>query len=183
MSVASIFRELRSNAKYGVDLYYLSNLLNQLVTGKSTSESDITALQGDVTAAQGDISDLQSTKPAMVLPLSGPANTYLERVGDTYAAVAQFEFPGSVAWLSPTHIRALVHWDNGGLATKMAIRVYDVTNAHVICEKLNIADIVPTAHDLGTLTDIPAGRAVWEVQVKTDNAGGGARASYVGLIP
>ena len=176
MSVASIFRELRSSAKYGVDLYYLSNLLNQLVTGKSTAETDITALQGDVTA-------LQDTKPPMVLPLSGAAATYIERVGDTYAAVAQFEFPGSTAWLSPAHIRAIVHWDNGGLATKMAIRVYDVTNAKVVCEKLNIVDILPTAHDLGVIANVPAARAVWEVQVKTDNAGGGARASYVGLIP
>ncbi len=64
----------------------------------------------------------------------------------------------------------------------MDIRVYDVTNSQVICEKIDITSGTPVVIDLGTISNLPTGAAVWEVQLLGTGGGSKARCSNANLL-
>lgn len=75
-----------------------------------------------------------------------------------------FIYRGSDTVAIPGSIEAVVFKDIG--AATMDIRIFDFTNAIVIAEMTGITDTIPTIQDLGTLSNIPAAQAIWEVQAR-----------------
>lgn len=85
-------------------------------------------------------------------------------------------FPGTTNWKTPTAIDLLA-WRTSG-TNSIGFRIEDVTNANVICSITGITDAVPTQQDMGTLSNLSAGEAVWEIQVlPAGNPGVGAIAA------
>ena len=94
-------------------------------------------------------------------------NSYPKDLASTtntaYSIVAEVIFGGTTALGTPTEIKALLEMSG---ATNIDIRIYDVTNALVIVEKL--ANVVPTATivNLGALSNLSTGQAIWEVHLR-----------------
>jgi hypothetical protein len=98
----------------------------------------------------------------------------------TYERVAAFPFPGTAIIPSLSKINALVR--RNGAATSVSIRIYDATNALVIAEATGITTLDETAiTDLGTISNLPAGEATFEIQLLRVGGPGGARAFCAGL--
>lgn len=107
------------------------------------------------------------------------ASPYVQVTTGTYTAGGIFEFSGTDDVGSPTKISAVVHIGGG---TDMDIRIQDVTNVNTICEKINITNVTPTIHDLGTISNLPTGPAVFEIQFLGTGGGSKARCSNVNLF-
>jgi hypothetical protein len=91
-------------------------------------------------------------------------------IAPAYERVSAFPFPGTAVIPTITKINALVR--RNGAANSVAIRIYDVTNAQVIAEVTGITTLDETAiTDLGTISNLPAGEATFEIQLNTDGAG------------
>jgi len=83
---------------------------------------------------------------------------------DSYLSLGHFIFHGSDKTGTPDLICVIGGMHDAG--TVCGVRVYDHTNAQVIVEKLDITANNPTLVDLGIISNIPAGFAIWEVQVR-----------------
>jgi hypothetical protein len=92
----------------------------------------------------------------------------------TYETVASIIWGGTTVLNTPTKIEMLLH----NTAPSMDVRIYDVTNALVICELLASNNPTPTIRDLGALSNLSAGQAVWELQVLR-NGGTGSNWSEI----
>jgi hypothetical protein len=57
-------------------------------------------------------------------------------------------------------------------ATSLDVRVYDVTNNAVIAELTGETIDYPACLDMGTLSNIPQLKAIWEVQIRKASGGG-----------
>lgn len=99
-------------------------------------------------------------------------NVAKSTVSATYEAQIQWPFLGSTALGTPTGIKVTGEVAGG---TTSKVRVYDVTNSQVICELTGISNTTAQVLDLGTLSNVPTGAAVWELQ----SAGTGSLAIYV----
>jgi hypothetical protein len=98
----------------------------------------------------------------------------------TYERVSAFPFGGTAVIPSLSKINALIR--RNGAATSVSIRIYDVTNAQVIAEATGITTLDETAiTDLGTISNLPAGEATFEIQLLRVGGTGGARAFCAGL--
>jgi hypothetical protein len=84
----------------------------------------------------------------------------------TYTIVASFVYGGSTAVGTPTYMKAILHTS----ATSGDIKIYDVTNGNTIVEK-NFTNTTKAIIDLGTLSNIPTGESIFEVQVKRTGGG------------
>ena len=93
----------------------------------------------------------------------------------SYQTVGQFIFRGTTEMGTPTNIKAIA-WRASG-AGSGSIRIYDSTNALVICEATGITDAAETIRDLGALSNLPASEAIWEYQIKVSAGGTKARTS------
>ena len=100
--------------------------------------------------------------------LSGETNPYLETTSASYTVRTRCIFPGSTL-VTMNNIIATCSVPTG--AYSMDLRIYDVTNGQVICEKLTFGTSTVTAYDLGTLSNIPTNQAIFEIQYR---ANGGA---------
>jgi len=79
----------------------------------------------------------------------------------SYIIASEFIFRGTTALGTPTKIKVICDSVSGG-----DVKIYDVTNAQTICEKTGISSASPSIFDLGTLSNLPAGEAIFEVQHK-----------------
>jgi hypothetical protein len=84
----------------------------------------------------------------------------------TYEAWTSFIFRGSSIWNSPIAFRLLKYVDD---STLHSIRIYDVTNGNVIAEQTGLSYTGWIILDMGTLSNIPSGEAIWELQAKRDS--------------
>lgn len=76
-----------------------------------------------------------------------------------------FIYPGtSVEVLRKVKAVAYANNANGG-----QIRVYDATNAQVIAESGTITSLTPAIVDLGAISNLPSGEAIFEVQAKRNS--------------
>ena len=55
--------------------------------------------------------------------------------------------------------------------TSYDVRVYDSTNANVICTSLGNTNALFSLVDLGTLSNIPVNEAVFEIQIRVNGGG------------
>lgn len=84
----------------------------------------------------------------------------------TYESWASFIFRGSSVWSTPVSIKLLKYVDD---ATAHSIRIYDVTNGNVIAEQTGLSYSGWIILDMGTLSNVPSGEAIWEFQAKRDS--------------
>jgi hypothetical protein len=70
---------------------------------------------------------------------------------------------------------------NGG--DSMDIRIFDVTNTQTIAELIGYTTPVFTVVSLGTVSNVPATPAIWEIQVRGVGQGRKARAASVVFLP
>ena len=87
----------------------------------------------------------------------------LETNSDDYEAVGSFLYHGVLAVGAPESASAVVGLDN---AEEYSVRIYDMTNVNVIAELVGQTDIYPAIKDLGALSNLPDGTAVFELQIK-----------------
>lgn len=87
---------------------------------------------------------------------------------NNYAVIARFKFRGTTVLGTPSNIEAIINV-NG--ANPGDIKIFDFTNSLDIAEKTGIANIVPQIVDLGALSNLPAGPAIFELQLRVPAVG------------
>jgi hypothetical protein len=88
----------------------------------------------------------------------------LDTEESTYVTGGVIPYPGSDEEGIPTKISVVC--GKKGESTTFSVRIYDKTNALVIAKKTNKSDDYPSILDLGTVSNVPEGPAIWEIQVK-----------------
>lgn len=107
-------------------------------------------------------------------------NDAVQTTSGTYERVGAFVFPGTDIVASLSKINAIVR--RNGAATSASIRIYDVTNVNVIAEATGITTTDETVFtDMGAISNLPSGEAMFEIQMLRVGAGGGARAFCSGI--
>lgn len=105
-------------------------------------------------------------------PLTYSTNPYYDSAAGSYTLMRDTVFRGTSAMGTPTSMKVTAWADSGGTC---AVRVYDVTNSKVICSNESITNTVKTAIDLGALSNLPTGEAVWEIQIYRKVGSGGIK--------
>ena len=82
----------------------------------------------------------------------------------SWMTVGHFGYEGSDILGIPTKIKIIAGIIDAGAVA--GVRVYDLTNVLQIAKSLTITDDYPDFCDIGTLTNVSTGAAVWGVQVK-----------------
>lgn len=105
-----------------------------------------------------------------------------EKIGNqTYTAIAHMIWRGSTSLGTPSNVRVKARRSGG--SSDYDIRLYDVTNALQIAEVTAQVNDVFAIIDLGTLSNISAGEAMWEVQGKVgDGSTEGRLAAVVAYL-
>lgn len=99
----------------------------------------------------------------------------------TYEVVGGFVFAGTdnLPEVESSSGRVVAYVDG----EDAAVRIQDVTNANTICEVTGITDLVPVSHDMGTVSNLPAAEAYFELQaLNTDDTKKKTIVSYVRLF-
>jgi hypothetical protein len=111
----------------------------------------------------------------------GGNNGWAQTNNTAWTNRAAFVFPGTNKVLTPSKINALV-WGNAGAgATGADIRIVDVTNSQVIATVLGVGTSPTVITDMGVLSNIPAGEAIFVVQIRRLGPSGQARVSSLTL--
>ena len=87
----------------------------------------------------------------------------------TFTTVNKCVFPGTLVVGLPTNVKVTVRTDAGVTAE---VRLYDMTNAKVICGLPGIISLVEAIYDLGLMSNVPAAQAMWEIQARRVIGGG-----------
>jgi hypothetical protein len=95
---------------------------------------------------------------------------YLATTSTSWTPMGSFIFDGTTLKGTPQKIEVIA---NNQAVTQTDIRVYDVTNSNVICTYTGLTTGSQTIVDLGTLSNLPTGSAIFEVQLQTVGAGSG----------
>ncbi len=99
----------------------------------------------------------------------------VDTTNGAYTVVATFIFAGTTSIGSPTSIKAICETD---ATTSADIRIQDVTNVQTIAELTGWTDASPAIKDLGTISNLPSGEAIWEVQIFRTGTGGQFARAY-----
>lgn len=83
---------------------------------------------------------------------------------DAWATLHTIYFQGTTALGTPTAMAALAGVVDAGAV--LDLRVMDLTNNLVVAEKLGVTDAFPADVDMGSLTNLSAGLALWALQAK-----------------
>lgn len=122
----------------------------------------------NVQGLSGELADPQKQKEMHWLLRMG---SYPEAYSSStsYLVAGLIKFPGSDSMgKEPTSIKVIAGGDGDG----MKVKIYDRTNSLMIAEKTDIpADADRDIYDLGVLSNIPTGEAIWEVQIASDSGG------------
>lgn len=127
-------------------------------------------LRGDQTWAVPGSSS--SGQKVIDLPITMGTDRWFSTSSGSYTLADDMIFRGSTVMGTPINVKVLAWVDSGATC---AIRVYDVTNAQVICAKINITNITKAIVDLGVIANIPNGEAIWEVQIYKVSGGGSTK--------
>jgi len=88
---------------------------------------------------------------------------------NSYGAVSTFEFKGSNIVGVPSKIKVLESASSA--VSTHDIRIYDITNAQVIAEITGLTNMSFQLTDLGAISNIPTGPAIWELQAQRNGGG------------
>lgn len=122
------------------------------------------------------LGDGTGTAGPILVTMSEANKTYKASSSTVYESVQDFIFPGTLAVGIPTVISAVVH-KSGGIA--MDLRIFDITNSLTIAELTGIVDETPVIRIIDSVTNLPAARSLWTVQIRRDGGGATARVSAV----
>ena len=136
----------------------------------AVTHKDLTNNPHSVTASQAgaytqaETNTLVNNASTAIISLAGNAYNYLFAQDVFYTIVSKFIFKGTTILGTPSKIKLIAHVKT---AIKPGdIRIYDVTNATVIGEVTGIANTSSVIVDLGTLSNLPTGESIFEVQLK-----------------
>lgn len=113
------------------------------------------------------------------LCLNDGTSPYIQSTSAAWIAVDSVIYRGSTEAGAITNIKALCHIGGG---TSMDIRVQDITNTLTICSKTGITETSETIHDLGTISNVPTGAAIFEIQQQAIGSGAKARCSHMSIL-
>jgi hypothetical protein len=136
------------------------------------SSEDVATLDGLVAAHDGTGYEppVESTRSENFIFTGSDTQPY-QRIRKTqWQVAARVRFRGCNDMGVPLAVKAVMWVVPGGEAWA---RIYDVTNDALICEGGSTTAEESEVVDLGTIQNLPAGEAVWELQVK--RAGGEGR--------
>lgn len=121
-----------------------------------------------------------STRAQKVLTyaLADSNNPFIVKLSTSYTAVARFVFQGSTIVSVPSKIEVI---GSVSILGNSSIRLFDVTNSTVIAEVTGITSLTPIVIDLGTISNIPAGQSIFEIQTKGSLITVGSRISSVNI--
>lgn len=125
-----------------------------LISGYSTIESAIEDLQDEVEAARRVRNYSYSDEGG---------NIGLVNNSSSYKTVQIVLFEGSSVVGEPSEIKVVIRSSGGG---NKGIRIVDITNNNTICELTGFSDSDYTIKDLGNISNISTGEAIWEIQLK-----------------
>ena len=103
---------------------------------------------------------------------------FINVVSLSYVPIVRWIYPGSDNVGDISAIKALCHVVSGS----MSIRVFDFTNSLTICEKTGISNTSPTFHDLGAISNLPTGQAVFEIHVKGSGGSINTRTGFLSIF-
>jgi hypothetical protein len=107
---------------------------------------------------------------------SSSGQPYIESTSGTYESIGYFEWPGSNTVDTPSNLSVIAAIGGG---TSMSVRIYDSTNVATVAELTGITATTFTNFDLGTISNLSATVAVWEIQVL--GVGGGRKARLAAI--
>lgn len=102
----------------------------------------------------------------------GASQPGIETPSTNYELVAHMLWPGSTEAGAIDKIEAVAMTEDG--ADPIAIKIFDITNGNTVAEKTGFAgatDGVFEVVDLGTISNVPSAKAVFEIQIKKDGTG------------
>ncbi len=109
-----------------------------------------------------------SSNNDIVMSTSGTSKPYIGESGTSYVVIAYVHYKGSTAEGTITAIKILASMD--GADDTGSIKVYDSTNSLTIAENVNgISGTSVAIYDLGTISNVPTGAAIFEIQVKVSD--------------
>lgn len=88
----------------------------------------------------------------------------------TYSRISDYVFPGLTGNRPPLSFEVSAFMD--ATAISYDIRIYDFTNAVVIAEKTGNTNETKAIIDLGTISNLPAAAAIFEIQIAVGNGAG-----------
>ena len=155
----------------GTELFYESNDGSTApVSGAATGRLRYNNSTGtwQVSTQTSPYRDLAISAAANNLPFTfaffTSANPYIEKNSTSFAAIGNFAFRGT-GISTPTRLTITASRDGStGTAT---VRLQDITNANTIAE-INFTAAGVAVYEDTSLTNLPAGSAVFEVQAKKD---------------
>lgn len=107
-------------------------------------------------------------KAQTMIMSSGTDTFFTTPLTTSFSEWGTFKFEGTSIIGTPSEISLILEKPNASLNPDWGVRIYDVTNAQVICSQLNQPSniILPKQiFDLGALSNLPAGPAMWELQL------------------
>lgn len=86
-----------------------------------------------------------------------------------YKALGTWQHPGALKSGIPSRVVVI-----GGVETapSMDVRLYDVENALVVAEVLGVTASYPSRIDLGAISNVAVGPAIWELQYRRASGNG-----------
>jgi hypothetical protein len=112
------------------------------------------------------------------LQFGGNTDPWFEAKSATYVIAGRMAFKGTNVLGTPTSAKFVASTDTGG--GSVDCRIYDVTNAQVIAEYTGITSTTFAIYTDSTLTNLPTGEALFEVQIR-DTAGQTAQITAASL--
>lgn len=106
-------------------------------------------------------------------------NPYNATFSSSYTATGYYRFPGTSITGSPSSVKAILSRSSG--ATSMSCKIYDITNSLAICEKTGVTNTAPAVHNLGNISNLSTGEAIWGIQIKKTGGDAFETANIFGL--
>lgn len=111
-----------------------------------------------------------TTAPEDLKVMGYSFDVYAEMKSSSYVVGARIVFPGTHKVATPSAM--VLSYLVKSSSKPGSVRIYDITNSQVICEKTNLTNTGDfELLDMGTLANLPTDRAVFELQGKTTNNG------------
>lgn len=113
-------------------------------------------------------------KAQTMIMSSGTDTFFTAPLFTSFSEWGTFKFEGTSIIGIPSEISLILEKPNASVNPDWGVRIYDITNAQVICSQLNQPSniILPKQiFDLGALSNLPAGPAMWELQLIKDVGG------------
>lgn len=107
--------------------------------------------------------------PLMVM-FSGDSSPHFTTTSGTYVQAGVFYFPGTTAGGTPASVKVVGYKDAN--PTSWDVLLYDLTNSLQIAEKTGNTGTASEIIDIGTLSNLPASAAMFEVQLKRTGGAG-----------